>query len=129
LNERRKIFILKIISNRWVGMVTTYAFISVLCLVGNLYFIWRVLSKNLNYWIVPLLLLIVSYFSSSFTYVEAIRSLSSMNETNTNEYAAVVSFLSLNNYLLTLNVLVFVLYIIVAIIMKAVVKTETKKQV
>jgi len=112
-----------------VGMVTTYAFISVLCLVGNLYFIWRVLSKNLNYWIVPLLLLIVSYFSSSFTYVEAIRSLSSINETSTNEYAAVVSFLSLNNYLLTLNVLVFVLYIIVAIIMKAVVKTETRKQV
>jgi len=110
-------------------MITIYAFINVLCLVGNLYFIWRAVSKNLNYWIIPLLLLIVSYFSSSFTYVESIRSLSSINETNTNEYTAVTSFLSLNNYLLTLNVLAFVLYIVVVIIMKAVVKAETRKQV
>jgi len=110
-------------------MITIYAFISVLCLAGTLYFIWRVLSKNLNYWIIPLLLLIVSYFSSSFTYVESIRSLSSINETNTNEYTAVTSFLSLNNYLLTLNILAFVLYVIVAVIMKAVVKIETRKTV
>ena len=110
-------------------MITIYGFIGVLCLVGNIYFIWRVLNKKFDLWIVPLLLIIISYFASSFNYVEAITSLSRLNETNQEQYFTITSYLSLNNYILTLNILVFVAYILVAIIMRGVMKIEERKKV
>jgi hypothetical protein len=110
-------------------MITTYGFILVLCLVGNVYFIWRVLNKKFDFWITPLLLMIVAYFASSFNYVETITSLSKLNETNQEQYFVITSYLALNNYLLTLNILVFVVYILVAIIMRGVVKIEERKRI
>jgi hypothetical protein len=110
-------------------MITIYGFVEVLCLIGNIYFIWRILNKKFDLWIAPLLLMIISYFASSFNYVEAITSLSKLSETNQEQYFAITSYLSLNNYLLTLNILVFVAYILVAIIMRGVVKIEERKKV
>jgi len=110
-------------------MITLYGLIQVLCLVGNIYFIWRVLNKKFDLWILPLLLMVIAYFASSFNYVEAISSLSKLSEANQEQYFAVTSYLSLNNYLLTLNILVFVAYILVAIVMRGIAKVEERKKI
>jgi len=49
-------------------MITTYAFINVLCLLGLIYFVYRVLTKKFDLWILPFLLVIISYFATSLLY-------------------------------------------------------------
>jgi len=107
-------------------MITFYALINVLCLAGQIYFLWRVLNRNFSIWIAPFILLIISYFSTSFNYVEVIKELPPLlNETNINLYSTMTSYLTLNQYILMMNVLVFVAYLIVSIVARATLKTKT----
>jgi len=107
-------------------MITIYAFINVLCLAGQIYFLWKVLKREFNWWVVPFILTIVSYFVTSFNYVEVIYNLPVLNETNVNVYSTLTAYISLNYYVLMINVLVFVIYLVISLIIKAVEKAKSK---
>ncbi len=96
-------------------------------------FYWYLAVKQKEFSIIPIILAIVSWFLSSFTHFELIKSVStyiiqnSTAEINADLVAGGILMLSMNYYILILTILLTGVYVLTFIIAKAVSKVKKTK--
>jgi len=106
-------------------MITTYAFINVLCLLGLIYFVYRILTRKFDSWILPFLLIILSYFSTSLLHIEVLKELATAYQLNSPDYiASLQGALIISKYVLGINIIIFILYVLVFITAKIAAKIK-----